>query len=78
MTTTQRNKRVPEMMGATEVAKELGVSRANLRKVAGLPEPAINYLSRGELWRADVIREFAAKRRERFDLPEPDREPTAA
>jgi hypothetical protein len=55
------NAEVPELMGATEVAQELGVKQTNMRKIPGLPEPC-TVLIRGALWRADVIREFAAER----------------
>lgn len=56
------NARMPEVMGATEVAAELGVNQQNLNKVANLPE-SFQGLSRGRLWRADVIRAFAESRR---------------
>jgi hypothetical protein len=46
------------------VAEELGVNAKNLGKVARLPEPAM-VLKAGRLWRADVIREFAERRRAR-------------
>jgi hypothetical protein len=67
------NAKVPPMMGATEVAAVLGVKRANLRKVANLPEPAVTDLARGDLWREDIVLEFAAERRERFGLEEGER-----
>jgi hypothetical protein len=61
-----RNRRVPELMGVREVAEALGVSDKNLGKVARLPEPAL-VLKAGRFWRADVIREFAAERKEQRD-----------
>jgi len=57
------NRKVPELMGAIEVSRELGIKRNNLNKIARLPEPC-QVLDRGQVWRADVIREFAAERRE--------------
>jgi hypothetical protein len=57
------NAKVPELMGATEVAKVLGVNQQNLNKVARLPEH-VTTLSRGRVWRADVIHAFARKRAE--------------
>lgn len=57
----KRNNRVPELMGPVEVAEVLGVHPNNIDRVAHLPEPA-QELSRGRVWRADVIREYAAER----------------
>lgn len=62
------NAKVPELMGATEVASELGVKRQNLNKVVGLPDPVPQELARGMVWRADLVREFAAERRDRLGL----------
>lgn len=59
------NSEVPLLMGASEVAAELGVATPNIDKVANLPAPIPQKLQRGRLWRADVIRRFAAKRREK-------------
>lgn len=61
VTAEQANKLVPDLMGAREVAAELGVSPSNLGKVADLPPPA-KELIRGRLWRADVIYQFAQRR----------------
>jgi hypothetical protein len=61
----RKNAQVPELMGLSEVAAELGIKTNNLAKIVGLPEPIPQELERGRLWRADVIREFAAERRER-------------
>ena len=55
------NRKVPELMGAIEAARVLGTKRNNLNKIARLPEPC-QYLERGAVWRADVIREFAEAR----------------
>lgn len=55
---------VPELMGASEVAAELGIARTNLGAIVGLPEP-VQVLRRGAIWRAAEIREFAAERRKR-------------
>lgn len=60
----QLNGKVPELMGATEVAAELGVAQSNLPKISGLP-PHATTLGRGRIWRADVIRTFAEERRKR-------------
>jgi hypothetical protein len=57
------NKRVPELMGLNEVAEELGVATNNVRTVRDLPAPIPQDLKRGDLWRADVVRDFAADRR---------------
>lgn len=58
------NREVPKLMGVREVAELLGVETSNLDRVAGLP-PHATRLSRGRVWRADLIREFARKRRRR-------------
>ena len=50
-----------DVMGAKEVAAELGVGVANLRAVARLPEP-ITEVSATRLWDADEIRKFARER----------------
>ena len=69
------NAKVPQLLGASEVAAVLGVKRANLRKVANLPEPVewSKGLGRGDLWREEAILEFAAERRERFGPEEGER-----
>jgi len=56
------NAKVPDLMGATEVAEALGVNQQNLGKVARLPLHA-KELSRGRVWRADVIHDFVERRR---------------
>jgi hypothetical protein len=52
---------VPELMGAFEAARELGVTTSNLGKLAGLPEP-VQVLKCGRLWRAAEIRALARER----------------
>jgi hypothetical protein len=59
------NEQVPELMGVKEAAAEIGVLTSNIDKVADLPDPA-RHIASGRLWRADVIRTFAAERRERL------------
>jgi hypothetical protein len=58
------NKRLPEIMGAKEVAAELGIEVSNLERQSRLPAAAAD-LACGRIWRADVIRKFAIERRER-------------
>ena len=50
-----------DVMGAKEVAAELGVGVANLRAVARLPEP-VTEVSATRLWDADEVRKFARER----------------
>lgn len=57
----------PELMGASEVAAELGARQTNIRQVVGLPE-AYDVIAATTLWRAEEIREFAAARRQRRGL----------
>jgi hypothetical protein len=52
----------PDLMGAKEVAAELGVTVQNLRKVANLPEP-VEEVSATPLWDAETVRAFARERR---------------
>lgn len=61
---TTLNSKVPELMGAKEVAAELDVAVSNLDKIPRLPE-ATQRIGAGRIWRADVIREFADDRRKR-------------
>jgi hypothetical protein len=57
------NAQVPELMGRTEVARVLGVAPTNLEKICPvLPPPALRPAC-GPLWRADLIRAFAAERK---------------
>lgn len=58
----------PEMMGAKEIAEELGTRQSNIRTIVGLPEPYAS-VAATTLWRADEVREFAAERRERRGEP---------
>jgi hypothetical protein len=67
----KQNRKAPELMGATEFSKLLGVSPTNLRKVSYLPEPIV-VLTRGAVWRADVCQAFAQERRERLGLEDPN------
>lgn len=55
---------VPLLMGASEVAQEVGVKVSNLRKVRGLPLPR-QHLASGPVWLASEVKEFAADRRAR-------------
>lgn len=57
----KRRRNEPEMMGAAEAAKTLGVLQTNLRVVAGLPEP-YQKIKSTTLWRAKEIRELAIAR----------------
>lgn len=58
--------KVPELMGTTEVCKELGVPPSNLTpdKQVGLPEP-VQVLAGGRIWLAAEVRSFAETRRTR-------------
>lgn len=51
----------PELMGAFEAAKTLGVAQSNLRTISGLPEP-YQKIKSATLWRADEIRSLAWRR----------------
>jgi hypothetical protein len=53
----------PELMGAQEAARTLGVQQPNLRTVAGLPK-AYDRVAATTLWRADEIRALAWKRQQ--------------
>jgi hypothetical protein len=57
----KRQSHEPEMMGAAEAARTLGVKQSNLRVVTGLPEPYQKIRS-GTLWRATEIRALAWSR----------------
>lgn len=57
--------KVPELMGATQVAELLGVKTGNLYKIKGLPQPIPAPPAPtvgGKLWLGDEVREFAAQR----------------
>jgi len=56
--------KVPELMGAREVADALGVDRRNLYKVASLPKPA-QELRSGPVWVKEEIDKFIEQRKER-------------
>lgn len=60
-----RRPKIPELMGRTEAALELGVAPENLRYLRGLPAPVITYLARGDLWLASDIRQLAEERKAR-------------
>jgi hypothetical protein len=51
----------PELMGAKEAAETLGVGQTNLRVLPDLPEP-YDKVGATTLWRADEVRDLAAKR----------------
>ena len=53
-----------ELMGAKEVADELGVQMSNLQHQRDLPRPVAT-LSRGDIWLAQDIREFRHERADR-------------
>jgi hypothetical protein len=53
-----------ELMGASEVAEELGVRMSNLQHQRDLPRPVAR-LARGDIWLASDIREFRHDRAER-------------
>lgn len=58
---------LPELMGSSQVAAELGIATGNLDKVKELPEPLYSPESGGpsggRLFDADAIRALAARRR---------------
>lgn len=57
----RRRQRLPELMGAAEVAECLDIKSQNVRgpnKPAGLPEP-VAHVRATPLWLADEIREFS-------------------
>jgi len=58
----------PELMGAQEAARTLGVQQPNLRTVAGLPAP-YSRVAATTLWRADEIRSLAWKRQQAKTTP---------
>lgn len=56
------NRGIPDVMGAAEAARALGVKQSNLRVVGGLPSP-ITRLAATPLWNGAEIRRLAAVRR---------------
>lgn len=58
----RRASRLPELMGAKDVARALGTATGNLGKFPRLPEP-LYVLERGKLWEAAAIHELVAARR---------------
>jgi hypothetical protein len=66
----------PEVMGAAEAARTLGVAQSNLRKVVGLPDP-YQRLRSGTLWRADEIRALAWRRLARATTTTTTHQPVA-
>lgn len=57
----KRRNEEPELMGAAEAARTLGVKQSNLRTVSGLPEP-YQKIASTTLWRADEIKALAWER----------------
>jgi hypothetical protein len=53
-----------DLMGAYEVAHELGINVANVGRLHGMPDP-ITELKATRIWWAADIREFARKRKTR-------------
>lgn len=54
----------PELMGAAEIGRLLGVSRQRVQQLTqatGFPEP-VQHLDMGKVWLADDIRDWARKR----------------
>lgn len=58
----RKNKQVPELMGRYEVAQLLKTKTNNVNVIVGLPAAIPQTLRRGDVWRGDVMREFAAER----------------
>ena len=56
------NRGIPDVMGAAEAARALGVNQSNLRVVGSLPSPIVR-LAATPLWNGADIRRLAAKRR---------------
>jgi len=54
--------KVPELMGAREVADALGVDRRNLWVVAGLPEP-VQRLKSGPVWIKSEVDKLVKERK---------------
>jgi hypothetical protein len=72
----------PELFGAAEAAEALGINTTNLRAIVGLPKP-YDKIRASPLYRADEIRELAARRNARLAAEAArraarDAEPTAA
>ena len=53
----------PELMGAAEVANELGIDVSNVGRIQGMPEPKAQ-LRATKVWSAEEIRDFARRRGE--------------
>lgn len=53
--------RLPELMGANDVARELGTTSSNLGRWVSLPAPLYT-LRAGRFWDADAIRALARSR----------------
>jgi|SRR5579884_2598070 len=56
------NRGIPDVMGAAEAARTLGVKQSNLRVVSGFPSP-IARLAATPLWNGAEVRRLAAIRR---------------
>lgn len=54
--------KLPDLMGATEAAAELGVTTSNLAKIANMPEPLYT-LRAGRFYNADEVRALARERK---------------
>ena len=57
-----------EVWAFAEVMEHLGLSRKRVAELMDRPDfpPPVQVLSVGRIWRADDIREYARRRRERF------------
>jgi hypothetical protein len=60
----KRRTRARELMGAAEVARELGINVSNVGRIAGIPEP-LQQLAATRVWDAEEIREFSRERARR-------------
>lgn len=56
--------RIPELMGAAEVAEAVGIDVSNIDRTRGLPE-SVGRLRATRLWLAADINEFVKKREQR-------------
>lgn len=58
------SERCPELMGAAEIGRHLGVSRQRVQQLVrtdGFPVPAA-HLDMGKVWLADEVRDWASRR----------------
>ena len=74
---TNADPRVPRLMGVSEIADRLGVSRqwaSNLIQRKGFPDPAVDYLRMGKAWLASDVERWVADHRDQLaEDPETDR-----